>query len=73
MIGNQNLHQILKTLKTLIRIQCSININLENLRKKRKNNIKNMNLERIQISTNKIEGHMRGQICLVKDGKLGSI
>jgi hypothetical protein len=73
MIGNQNQHQILKILKTLIKIQCLINLNLENLRKKRKNNTKNTSLEKIQTSTNKIEEHMQGQICLVLDGKHGGI
>ena len=73
MIGNQNQHLILKILKTLIKIQCSINLNLENLRKKRKNNTKNTSLEKTQTSTNKIEEHMQGQICLVPDGKHGGI
>lgn len=71
MIGHQNLHQIQKILKTLMKIQFSINTNLENLRKKWKNNIKNMNQIKTQISMNKIEGHMQDLICLVMAGRLG--
>jgi hypothetical protein len=71
MIGNQNQHQIQKTLKTLTTNPYLINTNLENLRKKKKKNIKNMSLIKTQISMNKIEEHMQDQIYLAKDGNLG--
>jgi hypothetical protein len=71
MTGNRNLHLTPKIPRISTKIQSSISLNSENLRKKRKNNIKNTSLEKTQTSTNKIEEHMRDQICLAQDGKLG--
>ena len=69
--GNLNQHLTPKIPRISTKIQSSISLNSENLRKKRKNNIKNTSLEKTQTSTNKIGEHMRDQICLAQDGKLG--
>ena len=73
MIGNQNLLQILKIQKISIKNQFLTNTNLENSRKKKKKNIKNMSLKKTQISMSKTEVHMQDQIYSDKDGKLGLI
>jgi len=73
MIGNQNQLLILMIQKILIMIQYLISINLENIRRKNKNNTKNMKLGRIQILMMKIEDLKAKQMYFKMDGKAGFI